>query len=192
MKPKDLLDTYLPEYEFSEFHKVKINASPERVFEAIKSLSMKELSPLAHLMFSIRELPVKLIAKNVLSIKDDKPMLESMYNDGFIQLHEEPDQEIVFGLIGEFWKLDGGQNLEIKNPQEFLDYSNPAYAKIVANLAITANADDNTVTCSTETRIHAPDHDTRKKFAFYWRIISMGSGLIRIFWLKAIKHRAEK
>lgn len=45
---------------------------------------------------------------------------------------------------------------------------------------------------STLTRIWAPDEKTRKKFAIYWRIISLGSGWIRIMWLKAIKRRAEK
>jgi hypothetical protein len=46
--------------------------------------------------------------------------------------------------------------------------------------------------CSTETRIHVPDPNTRRKFAFYWRIISMGSAFIRVLWLKAIKKKAER
>jgi hypothetical protein len=45
---------------------------------------------------------------------------------------------------------------------------------------------------STETRIWAPDAQTRKKFAFYWRLISLGSGWIRVLWLRAIKRRAER
>ena len=38
----------------------------------------------------------------------------------------------------------------------------------------------------------APDSQTRKKFAFYWRLISFGSGWIRVLWLHAIKRRAER
>ena len=44
---------------------------------------------------------------------------------------------------------------------------------------------------TTETRVYATDPSARKKFAAYWRIIYPGSALIRIMWLRAIRHRAE-
>jgi hypothetical protein len=61
---------------------------------------------------------------------------------------------------------------------------------VVANLYVQPSGEETLL--STETRIWAPDPQTRKKFAFYWRLISLGSGWIRVLWLRAIKRRAER
>ena len=42
-----------------------------------------------------------------------------------------------------------------------------------------------------ETRVHATDAPTKRKFAAYWRTIYPGSALIRVMWLRAIRRRAE-
>jgi hypothetical protein len=42
-----------------------------------------------------------------------------------------------------------------------------------------------------ETRIHATDPASPRRFARYWRMIRPGSGLIRRSWLHAAKGRAE-
>ncbi|MBN1305788.1 MAG: hypothetical protein JXA13_15225 [Anaerolineales bacterium] len=192
MSETSLLDSYLPVYEFSEFHKIRINAPKEHVFEAIKTLPMVELSPLAHLMFAARELPARLAGKDIPPGQSGRPMLESMFEEGFILLEETPGKEIVFGLIGEFWKPDYGIGPQINSPQEFLVCSDPTFAKVAANLSVSETGAGKAALCTTETRIHTADPATRRKFAAYWRIISIGSSLIRILWLRAIKRRAEK
>ena len=117
--------------------------------------------------------------------------LEQLYRGGFIPLAEEPGREIVFGFVGQFWKLTGGEAPHIPDPQSFLVYQDPALAKAAANLLVTADGNGRT-RCSTETRVHTPEPSTRRKFAFYWRIISTGSALIRVLWLRAIKRKAEQ
>ena len=185
------LDNYLPTYEFNEIHTVTVDAPPERVFTAVKELTATELSLLIFWMMDIRSLPAKLMGKSFPSMaRQSKPFLDQMIGGGFIPLAEETNSEIVFGLVGQFWKLTGGEKPDIPNPQAFLDFDDPAFAKVAANLAVTVDGEGRTH-CSTETRIHVPDPDTRRKFAFYWRIISMGSGWIRVLWLRAIKRKAE-
>jgi hypothetical protein len=185
-----LLDKYLPDYDFNEVHAVTIQASPEKVFAAIKDLAPSELSPWVFWLLSIRGLPARLTGKPYQLDWTDRPFLEQLYDDDFIPLEEAPNREIVFGIIGQFWKLTGGESPQIKSPQEFLAFDHPDYAKVGANLAVT-DLGNGTVRCTTETRIHATNPATRKKFAFYWRLISMGSGFIRVLWLKAIKRKAE-
>jgi hypothetical protein len=185
------LDNFLPTYEFHEDHAVTVNAPPERVFTAIKELTSAELSPLIFLLLDIRNLPAKLMGKHALPAAQPGPFLEQLYRGGFIPLAEEPDREIVFGLVGQFWKLTGGEDPHIPDPEAFLAYDDPAFAKVAANLLVTDGGDGRT-RCSTETRIHVPEISTRRKFAFYWRIISMGSAFIRVLWLKAIKRKAEQ
>ena len=186
-----LLDKFLPKYEFNEIHTVTVDAPPERVFTAMRELTPAELSPLIFWMLDLRNLPAKLMGKNPPSVaQQSKPFLDQMYEGGFLPLAEELNSEIVFGMIGQPWKLTGGVDPDIPTPQAFLDFDDPAFAKIAANLAVAVDRDGR-IHCSTETRIHVPDPNTRRKFAFYWRIISMGSGWIRVLWLKAIKKKAE-
>ena len=64
------------------------------------------------------------------------------------------------------------------------------FAKVAANLYVQPSGEETLL--STETRVWAPDPQTRRKFAFYWRVISMGSGWIRVLWLRAVKRRAER
>ncbi len=186
-----LLDKYLPVYDFNEVHVVTIRTSAEKAFAAIKELASTELSPLAFWLMSIRELPARLTGKPSPQIRGGQPFLEELFEDGFIFLDEAPNQEIVFGLVGQFWELTGGKNPHIDSPQEFLAFDQPDYAKVAANLAVT-DLGNGTVRCTTETRIRATHPATLKKFALYWRIISLGSGFIRILWLKAIQRKAER
>jgi hypothetical protein len=194
MKTDLLLNKYLPEYDFNEVHAMTIHASPEKAFAAIKEMKPSELSALVYWLFSIRNLPARLMGKSFVKQKwDDKPFLEQLYHEegGFIPLAEMPCSEVVFGMIGQFWQLTDGKSPKIASPQEFLAFDHPDYAKVGANLAVT-DLGDGTVRCTTETRIYAANPATKKKFAFYWRVISMGSGFVRVMWLNAIKRRAER
>ncbi len=185
------LNEFLPSHEFREIHSVIINASPERTFVAIKELTVADLSPLILLMFNIRWLPAKLLKKDAPGAFRDGPFLGQLLQSGFIPLAEEPNCEIVFGLVGQFWKLNGGDVPHIPDAAAFLTFDDPAFAKVVANLAVGVDRQGRT-RCSTETRIHVPEPSTRRKFALYWRISSMGSAFIRVLWLRAIKRKAEK
>jgi hypothetical protein len=181
----------LPVYEFNEIHSVTVHAPPERVFAAIKNLAPSELSPWIFWLLSLRELPAKITGKRPLQTTGDQPFLEQLYENDFIPLAEEPRREIVFGMIGQFWRPTLGESPKVTSAQEFLAFDHADFAKVGANLAV-AGTEDGTTRCTTETRIHAPNPQTRRKFAFYWRLISMGSGFIRILWLKAIKRKAER
>lgn len=185
------LDEFLPTWQFNEVHTVVVDASPEGTFNAIKDLTVAELSPLIFWMLNLRTLPAKLVGKLAPATPHSGPFLDQLYQGGFIPLAEDPGKEIVFGLIGQFWKLDGGREPSVHSPETFLTFEDPAFAKVAANLAVTVDEQGRTH-CSTETRIHVPDSKTRRKFANYWRIISMGSAFIRILWLKAIKRKAER
>lgn len=187
-----LLDDFLPTYEFDEFHAVTVHAPPDRVYAAIHEMHAGELSPLVNFMLSIRNLPGRLLRKAEPRLVGDKPFLQQLFDSNFIPLGETPDREVVFGLIGQFWKLTGGDSPPIASPDQYLACDDPRYAKVATNLLISPASSPGTVRLSTETRIHVFDPKTRRKFGFYWRLISLGSGFIRVLWLKAVKRRAER
>ena len=65
----------------------------------------------------------------------------------------------------------------------------PGWAKATMNFLIEPRRAGCVVT--TETRVHATDARTRRRFRAYWTLIYPGSTLIRRMWLRAIKRRAE-
>jgi hypothetical protein len=183
------IDELLPQYEFNEIHQLVVNASPGNTIAAARDLQSSELPRLMYWMLNLRELPAILMGKTRATRAKEKPFLDQLYSEGFIPLAETGD-EIVFGLVGQFWKLTGGMDVNIENPQAFQDFKQTDFAKVAANLRVEPDGENSIL--STETRIWAPDPQTRKKFAFYWRLISFGNGWIRILWLRSIKRRAEK
>lgn len=182
------LDQFLPRYDFNEIHSVKVKASPEKTLAAIKALTPSELSPLIGMLLGLRDLPSRLTGHAGESLTKTRPFLDQILEGDFLLLADRTD-EVVFGTIGQFWKLIGGREAGVSTPDEFMNFNQTDFAKVAANLQVQAT--DGYTVLSTETRIGAPDAQTRKKFAFYWRLISVGSGWIRILWLHAIKRRAE-
>jgi len=129
------LDEFLPTWQFNEVHTVVVDAPPGRVFTAMKELTPAELSPLIFWMLDLRNLPAKLAGKHAPTAAQAGPFLDLLYMGGFIPLTEEPGREIIFGLVGQFWKLDGGEEPPIPSPEAFLAFDDPAFAKVKNDLA---------------------------------------------------------
>ena len=69
-----------------------------------------------------------------------KPLLDQLYENDSVLL-AETERELVFGLIGQFWKLTGDESIHLANAQEFLDFDQPDYAKAAANFIVSENDD---------------------------------------------------
>jgi hypothetical protein len=184
------LDDFLPAYDFIEIHQVTVKATLPATFAAAKNLLPSELPAPVFMMLNLRALPAILTRKTRRTTAGKEPFLNQFYSNGFLPL-EETENEIVFGLVGQFWKLTGGERpFGVNNAEEFRAFNRTDFAKAATNLFM--QPVDGGTLLSTETRIWAPDPQTRRKFAFYWRLISTGSGWIRVLWLRAIKSRAER
>ncbi len=189
-----LIERFLPSYDFNEVHTLDVRAAPARVFQAIKDVTPAEIRGLQQLL-ALRTLPARLAGRVGARGPAERPMLAQMLKSGFILLAEQPDHELVIGTIGQFWKLvpgDSSSPATVTNAQEFLAFDRPDHAQAVMNFFLDEGSNGKPVTVRTETRIRIPDPRARLKFAFYWLLISTGSALIRLAWLRAIKRRAER
>jgi len=186
-----LVDDFMAVYDFHEVHRILIQASPGRIFSAIKSLTPAEI-PMLRMMLGIRSLPAFFAGRAGVCFSGTDPLLEQALGVGFVYLGEDADREILLGTIGQFWKPLGGSFPKVASAQEFLSFSQPGHAKAVINFHIDGGQHDRYVIVSTETRIITLDMTSRQKFHRYWRLISPGSELIRTMLLRAIKRRAEK
>ena len=194
-----LLDDYLPTYDFTEVHSIRIKARPEVVFRVIKELTLAEISNIVRLLFFIRSLPEKAVGRNgltILTINDKEPLLTNMMKMGFMILAERAPHEFVFGIIvpgniGRFWHKDNNLDVLPTDARGFITFKHPDYVCVAANFLVGDIDDKGHITVRTESRSRALSSKARKSFTLYWRIIRPFSGLIRRLWLRGIKQRSE-
>lgn len=166
-----MLDEVLPEWHFRERHRRRVDAPPERVFAAVRGLTLAE-TPVAAVLVRLRGLHARA----------DKPIFEEMRRAGFEVEAEEPGRELAFAAVGQPWKLRGGER---RHDVDFRTFAEPGFAKMAFNFRLDGS------TLSTETRVLLTDERSRRAFRRYWLVIRPFSGLIRRVWLRAIARRAE-
>jgi hypothetical protein len=183
--PRTTLDTFSPKYQFSERHRRRICAPPERIYEAIKSVPAEEIA-LFHTLTWIRRFGQR-GPESLLASPPNTPILEVATRGGFLMLADEPSQEVVVGAV--VVAPRAARRAGRPTAKAFRRLAAPGFASVVMNFRI----DEDRVGCpivTTETRVFATDERTRRSFARYWRVIYPGSAIIRRSWLRAIERRA--
>ena len=104
-------------------------------------------------------------------------------------LEGQSGSELVYGLIGRFWRTDFGL-VTVADGQAFLAFNSPGIAKLALGFSATVQKNGAT-SLITETRVFCPDLASRLKFAPYWYLVRPVSGLIRGRVLAAIKKSSE-
>ncbi len=188
--PRTRLDEFAPVYQFSEFHSRRIAAPNEQVYRAVKSVTAEEILFLRTLTWLRRF--GRSGPESVLNPPRHTPILDVATKTSFMILAEEADREIVLGTLvisPRGWRPDNKLT-----PKGFtalvVTTSTPGFASGTMNFRI-EDAGPTACTLTTETRVHATDAATRRRFARYWRVIYPGSAFIRRMWLRAIARRAE-
>jgi hypothetical protein len=179
------LDAAAPEFEFSEFHALDVQAPPDRVFEAIGRVTADEIA-LFRLLTWIRSPRRVRAADDILAARGDLPVLQVALAGGFFLVHERAGREIVLGTFV------AGRPPErfTGDAAAFAALETPGLVKAAMNFAVIPLPGGAT-RVTTETRVHATDPAIRRRFALYWRTIYPGSALIRRMWLRAIAARAS-
>jgi hypothetical protein len=160
-----------------ERHHVLVAASPERVIAAVAQFIPPHDRITSALMW-LRRLPGRLLGQT--------PPAFGVHS--FTPLSWDDRSETVSGLVGRFWRLDGGL-VPIANAEAFDRFAEPGTPKLV--IGFRAAADGQATRLTTETRVFCPDGYSLLRFAPYWAVIRLASGLIRRRALKAIKARVE-
>jgi hypothetical protein len=181
------LDAFLPEYDFHEFHELRIHAAPDRVMLAVREVSFADIGVMQTLG-RIRNIAMGRVEAG--RPASPKPLLAliSTGATGFFPL-EDNDREFIFGMAGQPWN-NSARPVRL-TPDSFPSWMPPDNVKIAANLRVD-DAGDGWSRLITETRVQATDDSARRTMARYWRIIYPGSGMIRQSLLSAGRLRAEQ
>lgn len=182
------LDEIIPIYQFSEHHEIRVQATPEKVHEAVWAVTAEEIRLFRaltwirapHLSGGGRE--------SILNAPAKKPILEVATSSGFMLLADQPGREVVVGMLV---IAPSRPRERLDTPEDFAALTAPGYAKAVMDFRMEDEGGGWT-RLTTETRIWATDASARRRFAAYWRTIYPGSALIRRTWLRAIRERAAR
>ena len=184
-----LLDEALPEFDVNEVHSAWLAVAPERAYDAARHVTVSEIRLLLPLM-AVRLLPAALLRRSLPAARSG-PVLDAMVGSGFALLGERAPDEVAVGAVGRFWLPTAGDSpRSVDGLDGFAGFDEPGYAKGATDFRVVAEGAGSRVI--TETRVATTDDAARRSFARYWRLIGIGSGLIRVSWLNAIARRAAE
>lgn len=174
------LSRLMPEFEQHWVMDTVIDAPPERIYEAFQNLNPKSMR-LADLLGKIR----------TLGQHEEAPATtfsEAAERFGNVSLVDEPNKEIVSGLVGQFWKRDFG--IRRIKPEEFSTFSEPGYAKVLSAFRIDPVPGTKSSRVHSVMRVHATSDDAAKKFNRYWMLLNPGIKLYMRSMLAALRRQA--
>ena len=168
---------YLPTYDIHHVESIMIKRTPSEVFRTIQNLDFSD-SELLYWLFKIRGMPLP-----------DSLSLKGLENLNFVRLEEIENKELILGLIGKFWTIQG--QLQDFQPAHFNDPRFAGFAKATWSFELTPLPGEKTIV-KTETRVHCPNNRSRMKFRLYWFFIKPFSRLVRKKILQSIRRKAEQ
>jgi hypothetical protein len=184
--PQMRLDEFAPVYQFNEVHEIPVQATPERVYQALRLVTAAEI-PLYRTLVWIRRGGAS-GPESILNPADTVPLLTVATRTTFLTLADDENREFVMGTVV---IAPPGVRLALGvDPATFTALDAPGYAKAAIAFRIDPLPSGG-CRLRTETRVYATDPASRSMFARYWRVITPGSAFIRKMWIRAIKVRAE-
>ena len=197
-----LLDLYMPEYEVSDRHHIRVAAPAETTFAAACQMNMSRPA-IVRAIFKTRQVALgcaAAIAEGKFSTcsrtgnpppetTPQKGFLAEMKSLGWGELAETPGREIVLGAVTQPWIAK--PVFRAVRPEEFAAFKEPGHVKIVFTLRADPVRLSESV-ARTETRAATTDPVSRAKFRRYWALVSPGVVLIRRSLLQSVKSEAER
>ena len=172
MQKTTLIDKYLPQYTFGEYHETMVNCPIQNVYDVARDFDLSKSNRIKFLI-RLRGLPTK------------RMNLQDFIADmGFTHLEEDPPYENLIGFLMRP-KIDKVQSYE-----DFVNDCTSSRIKVVWNFRF-EEMEKNRTKVSTETRILCVVSITKLTFGIYWTIVKPFSGLIRKEMLSIIKDGSE-
>ena len=180
-----LLDRFIPAYDVSERHQIRVAAPAEVTLAAAREMDLLH-TPLVRWIFRGRELVMGSRPDDQARPRELLPLVLSL---GWGVLQEVPGREVIVGAVTKPWEAN--VVFRALPPDEFATFHEPGWVKIVWTLRVDPLAADECV-FRTETRVATTDGVARTKFRRYWAFVSAGIVLIRWMMLEPLKAEAER
>jgi hypothetical protein len=195
--PRTQLDHFLPAYQFSELHSIRVAATRQAVYRALKAVTADDIFLYRTLVWMRRF--GRPGPPSILNPPANQPLLDVATQRGFLLLADVPGESANTEiLLGTLVVAPQGWHPSNPTPEGYKALANsgrPGFVFVAMNFlledcAVPASTRPCTL-LTTETRIYATDPGSRRRFGRYWRVIYPGSSLIRAMWLRAIAKKAQ-
>jgi hypothetical protein len=170
---------------------IDIAAPPGIVWQVMEELRSEDLRATQVLM-GVRSLPARVLNRGSLRssrLAAAQRVFDAMAASRFVVLCRETEAILTLGIVGQFWKLSGGDDADVSNAEAFVDFDRPGFVKSAIDFELESRSLGTRLT--TRTRNRATDDATARKFRRYWLVIGPGSKAIRLDILRAVRRRAE-
>lgn len=179
----------VPIYDAASRHTIWIAADPVVVYDTARHADLG-YPWLVRVIMGVRYAPARMAnlfrGRRATATPVDGP--RSGRAAPFTLIAEAPGEEFVLGIMGRFWTPGGG--LVVASADQ-LQHPPPAgLAQGFWSFRVERHGSGTEL--STETRVRCGDAATRRQFRRYWRVIRLGSGLIRGSILRHIRRQAER
>ena len=174
------IQKYLPNPHHTEVKRIFVKAKPAEAWQTARHFDASVIK-WVRLLFDIRTFPEVLTGKHHTQ-KDHRLGIDQITeNDtGFMILEEVGGGEVVVGSVGQFWHL----NIPFADirPSNFKDFNEPGWGKLAWAISVEPFLNGSTI--SLELRTTATDENSWNKLKNYYRIIGIGSKMIRASLMK--------
>src|SRR5262249_8975300 len=151
--PRYALDEFVPVYQFNELHSILIRAPRERVYHAIKLVTVDEILLFQTLTW-IRRFG-RPGPESIMNAPERQPLLDVATRTSFLLLADEQDREIVVGTA--VVSPPGWRPSRRPTPEDFkAAFHEPGFALAAMNFFL-EDAGRGACTVTTETRVYATD-----------------------------------
>lgn len=182
-----LAGTFVPRPDFDSRHQTVIPAPVDAVWAAWQEMEQaggEGWGPVVRALFAVRRQLGRLK-------RGGGGVPEEDLRDSFLLLAEDPPQETVRGIVGQWWTMGAADGRpDVTGLGEFLAFDEPGYAKATFSMRFTADAATGGTRVVTETRVLCLDETARRAMGRYWRLIEPFSGLVRRMMLSRLRKRA--
>jgi hypothetical protein len=182
------IQKYLPNPHHSEMKRIFVEAKPAEAWQAARHFDASVMK-WVRLLFEIRTFPEVLTGKQHTQ-KDHRIGIDQITeNDtGFMILEEIAGREVVVGSVGQFWHL----NIPFADihPSNFKEFNDPGWGKLAWAISVQPYLDGSTI--GLELRTTATDNNSWNKLRNYYRVIGIGSKMIRSALMKHLENLLGK
>lgn len=189
-----LLDQVLPTWDHEISMSQLFRAPPAEVFDAITNLDLFRL-PVARVLLEARGLPSRVAGAAARRHGETVPPEPTTFRvrdlpaRGWIPLGERPDNELVYGAVGQPWKGTGGSQPEPPVTAEtFAAFAEPGFAKLAESTVVTPYGLESCV-LTMESRVVMTDDDSRRRFRRYWQAAGPFIRLMRPTAMRALERQ---
>lgn len=179
-----VLARFLPKYDIRELFSIRIAAPPAVVMQTALQFDLESLR-LVRWLFAARSW--------LLGAKAGPKCAQGLFAEmealGWRTLEEQPGRELVMGAVTQPWQAR--PEFEAVDPDRFAEYAEPGRVKIAWTLEAQPIGESATL-FRTETRAVATDPNARRRFRRYWAVVGLGTVLIRLVALQALRRAVER